>query len=147
PPPGCRAGPAPRPPPSAPPGPCPGTPAAAAPPRGRPPSGRGPRRPPAGPPRPGTAAAGPASALSTSRTWHAHPSDQPDLAQHRGVVPVDALARQLVAAELHHHHHVDVHGLVRRLDARQEPVHPLAVREAEAQLVHELALAEDAVDR
>src|SRR5262249_39070205 len=60
-----------------------------------------------------------------------HLPQQTDLTQHGGVVPVDPLTCELVAAELHHH---DVHRdlLVRRGDVWQKPWHRSIVSEGQA---------------
>src|SRR5262249_40685999 len=52
-----------------------------------------------------------------------------NLTKHGGVIPVDSLAGELVAAELHDHHDVHRDLLVRRGNVRQEPRHRPIVSE------------------
>src|SRR5215468_3429515 len=70
---------------------------------------------------------------------------QTRLTKHGGVIPVNALACELVAAELHDYY--DIHGdLLRgRRYVRQEPRHWLAVGEREVHFIYELAVTDNTV--
>ena len=74
-------------------------------------------------------------------------SEQADLAQHGGVIPVDALAGDAVVPELDDNNKVDVHFPVGRCHAGQKPVHLCGVGEGDVELVDELIVAHHPVDR
>src|SRR5262249_43560043 len=71
---------------------------------------------------------------------------EPRLAKRGGVVPVDPLTRQFVAAKLHDHHDVDADLPTGRRHVRQKPRHRPVVSERETELVHELSVTDDSVD-
>src|SRR5262249_2286264 len=72
---------------------------------------------------------------------------QPHLPKHRRLIPVAALTRDLVASELDDHDNVDIHLLVGRRHAGEEPLHRPVVGERRADLVHKLVVAYDPVRR
>jgi hypothetical protein len=72
--------------------------------------------------------------------------EEPDLPQHGGVVPVDPLTGELISAELHDHHEINLDLLVRRRGVREEPRHGFAVRECDVEFIHQLARPNDPVD-
>ena len=65
---------------------------------------------------------------------------QPDLDEHRSLVPVDVLVSHLVALELHDGDHRDRHALAGRRDAGQKPVEADGVRESQDQFIDDPAL-------
>src|SRR5262245_26466556 len=56
--------------------------------------------------------------------------EDPELCQHRRLIPVEMLLAQLVATELHDRDHRNAYFFAGRLDARQQGVVPLVVLEA-----------------
>src|SRR5262245_20939383 len=73
--------------------------------------------------------------------------DEVQLDEQRSLVPVEVLAHDPVAFESDDGHDRDLHALSGRLDAGQEPVHANRVREADDQLIDDLALSYGSRDR
>jgi hypothetical protein len=72
--------------------------------------------------------------------------EEPDLPQHGGVVPVNALTGQFPPLELHDDHDIDINLFVRRQGVRQKPRHGLTVGERDVEFIHQLAFPDDLVD-
>ena len=73
--------------------------------------------------------------------------EQSDLHQHRGLIPVDMLVIELVAAEIDDRHQRHLDEFARRLHPRQHPVDLAVMREAEEHFVDDPIGADGARDR
>jgi hypothetical protein len=62
------------------------------------------------------------------------------------MIPIDTFRSDATVTELNHHDEINFDTALRRLDARQKPVHPLVMRERGAQLVHKLIITDNAVE-
>src|ERR671910_2992801 len=73
--------------------------------------------------------------------------EKADLPQHACMIPIDTFRSDAAVTELNHDDEINFDTALRRLDTRQKPIHPLVVRERSAQLVHELIITDNAVER
>jgi hypothetical protein len=67
------------------------------------------------------------------------------LPPHGQMIPINALAGELVAPKLYHPYEIHRDFLVSRRDARQKPFHWRAVCKCDVQLINELHISDDAV--